>query len=43
MAAIGLSALIDGLWLEWCLNQKTFTTEEAVALCESAIESLLRR
>lgn len=43
MAAIGLSALIDGLWLEWCLNQKTFTTDEAVALCESAIENLLRR
>lgn len=42
MAAIGLSALIDGLWLEWCLNQKTFTPEEAVSLCESAIESLLR-
>lgn len=42
MAAIGLSALIDGLWLEWCLNQKTFTPDEAVALCESAIESLLR-
>lgn len=42
MAAIGLSALIDGLWLEWCLNQKTFTPDEAVSLCESAIENLLR-
>lgn len=30
--AIGLSALLDGLWLELCLDPSTFTPAEAVAL-----------
>ena len=30
LAAIGLSALLDGLWLEWCLNPETFTPDEAI-------------
>ncbi|MBH8613195.1 TetR family transcriptional regulator C-terminal domain-containing protein, partial [Pseudomonas mohnii] len=25
LAAIGLSAMLDGLWLEWCLNPETFS------------------
>jgi len=41
LAAIGLSALIDGLWLEWCLNQKTFSPDEAIRLCEAWVESLI--
>jgi TetR/AcrR family transcriptional repressor of bet genes len=32
-AAISLIALMDGLWLEWCLDPKGFTAEEAVAAC----------
>jgi hypothetical protein len=24
---------MDGLWLEWCLDPKGFTAEEAVAAC----------
>lgn len=32
-AAIGLSALLDGLWLELCLDPAAFSREEAVALC----------
>jgi AcrR family transcriptional regulator len=32
-AEIGLTALLDGLWLEWCLDQKKFQPAEAVALC----------
>ena len=32
MAALGLSALLDGLWLELCLDPSTFTPAEAVAL-----------
>jgi TetR/AcrR family transcriptional repressor of bet genes len=43
MAAIGLTALLDGLWLEWCLEPGTFRPTEAVALCEAWIESLVRR
>ena len=34
MAAIGLSALLDGLWLELCLDPSTFTPAEAVALAQ---------
>jgi hypothetical protein len=31
-AALGLSALLDGLWLELCLDPGTFSPDEAVAL-----------
>jgi TetR/AcrR family transcriptional regulator, transcriptional repressor of bet genes len=33
LAAISLIALMDGLWLQWCLDPKGFTAEEAVAAC----------
>jgi TetR/AcrR family transcriptional repressor of bet genes len=32
LGAIGLSALLDGLWLELCLDPSTFTPAEAVKL-----------
>ena len=40
LAAIGLTALIDGLWLEWCLDPEIFEPAEAVALCEAWVERL---
>ena len=40
LAAIGLTALIDGLWLEWCLDPDNFEPHEAVQLCEAWIERL---
>jgi AcrR family transcriptional regulator len=43
LAAIGLTALLDGLWLEWCLEPGTFRPAEAVALCETWITHLMRR
>jgi AcrR family transcriptional regulator len=43
LAAIGLTALLDGLWLEWCLEPSAFKPAEAVALCETWVESLCRR
>ena len=43
LAAIGLTALLDGLWLEWCLEPGTFRPAEAVALCETWIAHLMRR
>jgi TetR/AcrR family transcriptional repressor of bet genes len=43
LAAIGLTALIDGLWLEWCLEPGRFKPREAVAMCEVWVEGLLRR
>jgi len=42
-AAIGLTALLDGLWLEWCLEPGAFRPAEAVALCEEWVASLRRR
>jgi AcrR family transcriptional regulator len=39
-AAIGLTALLDGLWLEASLNPRTFRPAEAVALCEDWIDAL---
>lgn len=40
LAAIGLTALLDGLWLEWCLDPKNFRPAEAVALCETWIDRM---
>jgi TetR/AcrR family transcriptional regulator, transcriptional repressor of bet genes len=42
-AAIGFTALLDGLWLEWCLEPGAFRPAEAVALCEQWVHSLRRR
>jgi TetR/AcrR family transcriptional repressor of bet genes len=38
LTAIGLVAMLDGLWLEWCLDPDNFQPKEAVALCESWID-----
>jgi TetR/AcrR family transcriptional regulator, transcriptional repressor of bet genes len=43
LAAIGLTALLDGLWLEWCLEPGRFRPREAVALCEAWVDALCRR
>jgi AcrR family transcriptional regulator len=43
LAAIGLTALLDGLWLEWCLEPGTFRPAEAMLLCEAWIASLCQR
>jgi TetR/AcrR family transcriptional regulator, transcriptional repressor of bet genes len=43
LAAMGLTALVDGLWLEWCLDPHSFRPADAVALCEQWVESLCRR
>ena len=40
LAATGLTALIDGLWLEWCLDPANFRPAEAIVLCEAWIDSL---
>jgi AcrR family transcriptional regulator len=43
LAAIGLTALLDGLWLQWCLEPGTFRPAEGVALCETWVDNLCRR
>jgi AcrR family transcriptional regulator len=41
LAAIGLTALIDGLWLERSLNPATFSAAEAGALAERWLDALI--
>jgi TetR/AcrR family transcriptional regulator, transcriptional repressor of bet genes len=40
LTAIGLMAMLDGLWLEWCLDPDNFQPKEAVALCESWLDTV---
>ncbi len=42
LAAIGLTALLDGLWLEWCLNPRTFTPAEGIKLAKAWADQMLR-
>ncbi len=42
LATIGLTAMLDGLWLEWCLDPQSFRPREAVALCEDWIRRWVR-
>ncbi|MFZ2997332.1 transcriptional regulator BetI [Sphingobium sp.] len=37
IAVISLTALVDGLWLELCLDPSTFSAEEAQAMVERAM------
>jgi len=41
LAETGLAAMLDGLWLEWCLDANRFRPREAVRLCESWVDSLV--
>ncbi|MDB5675669.1 MAG: TetR family transcriptional regulator [Sphingomonas bacterium] len=43
LAAIAITALVDGLWLELCLSPHSFTPAEARAITERQIEVLLAR
>ncbi len=40
LAAIGLSAMLDGLWLEWCLNPGTFSPADGLHICRCWIQGL---
>jgi len=41
LAATGLSALMDGLWLEWSLNPSNFSPEEAAKICQCWVDALV--
>lgn len=43
LAAIGLTAIIDGLWLEWCLSSDTFSSDDAIILCEQWVDAACSR
>lgn len=40
-AALALTALLDGLWLELCLDPTTFSAEEAIRIVEAFVDALL--
>ncbi|MEM7360062.1 MAG: TetR family transcriptional regulator C-terminal domain-containing protein [Pseudomonadota bacterium] len=40
MAAIGLTAMIDGLWLEWCLQTDAFEPADCIQLCETWVDAV---
>lgn len=42
LAAIALTAIVDGLWLELCLDPATFSPEEARAVVTRVLEGWLR-
>lgn len=41
LAAIALSAMLDGLWLESGLNPNTFTPAQGIRMCEAWADGLL--
>lgn len=43
LAAIGITAMVDGLWLELCLGPKDFTADDAAAIALRSLDALLRR
>jgi len=40
LAAVALSALLDGLWVELSLSHTTFKPRDAIALCEDWVDAL---
>ena len=42
LASVGFTALLDGLWLAWCLNPAAFKPEQGVSLCRMWLDGLRR-
>ena len=34
LTVTGLAALLDGLWLKWCLDPGSYSAPDAAALCD---------
>ena len=43
LAAVAMTALVDGLWLELCLDPRSFTPDEAARMAIRWVETLLDR
>ena len=41
LTAVGVTALVDGLWLEICLDSSTFTPEEAARIADKWLNTLV--
>jgi TetR/AcrR family transcriptional repressor of bet genes len=42
LASVGFTALLDGLWLAWCLNPAAFRPADGAAVCRMWVEGLRR-
>lgn len=42
LTAVTFTALMDGLWLAWCLNPSAFRPEDGIRICRNWIEGLRR-
>ncbi len=42
-AAITLTALIDGLWLELCLSPQAFSAAEAIEIAQAALDTVISK
>jgi hypothetical protein len=42
LAAIAVTALVDGLWLELCLSPGCFNADEASLIARGHLDSLIR-
>jgi TetR/AcrR family transcriptional regulator, transcriptional repressor of bet genes len=42
LASVSFTALLDGLWLAWCLNPTAFKATEGAAICRVWVEGLRR-
>ena len=41
LTAVGVTALVDGLWLEICLDASSFTPEEASRIADKWLNTLV--
>ena len=41
LAAMGLTALLDGLWLKWCLDPESYRPKDAAALCDEWVDRVV--
>lgn len=42
LTAIAFNALLDGLWLAWCLNPSAFRPDDGIRLCRNWVEGMRR-
>jgi hypothetical protein len=40
-AVVGLTCLLDGLWLKWCLDPESYRPKDAAALCEDWVDRMI--
>jgi AcrR family transcriptional regulator len=43
LAALGFTAMLDGLWLELCLDPTTFSADEAIRIARAFVDGFLKR